>query len=79
MTLRDIFGRQAALAQTATPLRRLLTWGELVVFLAVVWFWPTLLPWWGWLLVGAASYVGSAFLGRYWADKDLALAESAED
>ncbi len=79
MKLRHLFGRQSMLALSATPARRILGWGELVVYLTVAWFWPTLLPWWGWILVGLASYVGFALLGRYWADKDLGLAEGTED
>ncbi|WP_431278612.1 hypothetical protein [Leifsonia poae] len=73
MTFRHLFSRQSRLALSATPGRNLLTWGLWVAVAVAAWAWPDALPWWGWIGVLAAEIVGLAFLGRYWADKDLGL------
>ena len=72
---RHLFSRQTRLALSATPARNLFTSALLVAAIAVGWFLPDLLPWWGWLLAFLVGFVGIAFLGRFWADKDLAERE----
>lgn len=75
MKIRHLFSRQTRDALGATPWRNVLTWGVIIGWVATAWFFPTALPWWGWVLGFVIGLVGFAFLGRYWADKDQAERE----
>ncbi len=71
MRLRLLFSRRTWLALDATPRRKVGTWIVVLAPGVVGLLWPTLLPWWGWILTNIALVIGLAFLGRYWVDKDL--------
>ena len=71
-----VFSRESRLALTSTFMRNVVTWGILGVWSAIGWIWPSLLPWWGWCLLALAGFVGLAYLGRYWADRDNERNES---
>jgi hypothetical protein len=73
--LRNVFSRQSRLALSATPARAVFTWGVILSYTAAAWAFPTALPGWVWTAAGLLGFVGFAFLGRRWADKDLKLAD----
>jgi hypothetical protein len=79
MKVTHLFSRQSRLALAATPGRNVFTWGVILLVIVVGFVFPGLLPWWGWLLVVLVEFVGLAWLGRRWGDKDLALAGEVED
>jgi hypothetical protein len=77
MKLRDLFGRQSDEAFHATPMRSITTWVLAIASFAIAWSCGKLLPWWCWAFVAVAQFVGFSFLGRLWADKDIAAIETA--
>lgn len=79
MRLKLLFSRQTWHALDATTGRKIGTWMALLVPGAVGLLWPTLVPWWGWILTNVALVVGLALLGRYWVDRDLRLTEPKKE
>jgi hypothetical protein len=71
MKLNRLFGRETWVALDATIPRLAATSGGPLILVAVGFLFPSLLPWWGWTIVGAGVLFGLALLGSHWADKDL--------
>jgi len=78
MNVGEVFSNQSRVALGATPFRNVVSWAIILGLIAASWLWSGLLPWWGWTIAYVGIFVGLAFLGRWWADKDIAAADANE-
>ncbi|MBW8872856.1 MAG: hypothetical protein JF618_12095 [Leifsonia sp.] len=70
MSLRDFFRRDVQRAINATPVRRMLSFGSMLVIIALAIAFGAVAPWWIWPPLVVAEALVFLLLGNHWADKD---------
>ena len=70
MSIRDAFRSDVRRAINATSFRRTVSFGSMLVLVALAIAFGAIAPWWVWLVLVALEGVIFLFLGNYWAGKD---------
>jgi fatty acid desaturase len=70
VNLRNVFGPDVRRAINATQFRKLVSFGSMILLVALAVAFGNIAPWWVWLLLLICEGVVFIVLGNHWASKD---------
>jgi hypothetical protein len=70
VNLRNVFGSDVRRAINATQFRKFVSFGSMILLVALAVTFRNVVPWWFWLLLLLCEGVVFLVLGNHWAAKD---------